>query len=313
MSRWRARLDRALRRRSVQAGVVCLLVAGWLATGVYTVPPTSVAVQSLFGAVTDGAVPPGVHWWWPWPLGRVDRAEVTRTFSLGLGFKAAKGGGEAVAFDPVESRWLSGDTNILHLRSKVGWRIAEPVRFLFRVDDPERVLRMAVGTAYTETMSAMPVDDVLTTGRLVLREQVRTRAQDMLDAWGVGIEVLSVNLESVDPPPVVLQAFQDVQDARADRERLVSDAESYANTTIPLARGEAEKLQHEAESFRIERLQAAEADADRFARLVVEHDRSPTLLEKRLYLETAERVLPRVKRYVLEPGNANSMPIRILE
>jgi membrane protease subunit HflK len=127
------------------------------------------------------------------------------------------------------------------------------------------------------------------------------------------MDVLSVNLESVDAPAVVVKAFQDVQDARADRERQVSDAESYANTTIPLARGEAEKLQHEAEAFRVQRMQAAEADADRFRRLVVEHDRAPGLLEKRLYLETAERVLPRVRRYVLEPGTEQSIPIRILE
>jgi modulator of FtsH protease HflK len=308
MTWWR----HALRRRGVQAGLAGVVVLGWLASGIYMVAPTSVAVQRLFGAVTDGAVPPGVHWWWPWPIGQVDKAEVTRTFSMALGFRAVKDG-EAPTFDPVESRWLTGDTNILHLRSKVGWRIADPAGYLFRVDDPERMLRSIVGTAFTDTMGTLPVDDVLTTGRLVLREQVRGRAQAMLDAWGVGVQILSVNLEAVDPPSVVVKAFQDVQNARADRERLVSDAESYANTTIPLARGEAEKAQHEAEAFRVERLQAAEADADRFRRLVVEHDRAPGLLEKRLYLETVERVLPRVRRYVLEPGNEQSIPIRILE
>lgn len=300
------------RRRSVRIAVPLVLAAGWVASGVYTVPPTSVGVQRRFGAVADGAVPPGVHWWWPWPIGRVDKAEVTRTFSMSLGFRPAPEG-QPPTFDPIESRWLTGDTNILHLRSKVGWRIADPKRFLFHVDDPERVLRYAVGTAFTDAMSGLPVDDVLTTGRLVLREQVRTTAQAMLDGWQAGVEVLSVNIESVDAPPVVVKAFQDVQDARADRERLVSDAESYANTTIPLARGEADKLQHEAESFRVQRMQAAEADADRFRRLVVEHDRAPGLLERRLYLETAEKILPRVRRYVLEPGTEQSIPIRILE
>jgi membrane protease subunit HflK len=302
-----------LRRRSVQGALVVALVVGWIASGVYTVPPTSVAVQRRFGAVVEGNVPPGVHWWWPWPIGRVDKAEVTRTFSMSLGFKTATKENEPPTYDPVESRWLTGDTNILHLRSKVGWRIADPARFLFHVDDPERVLRYAVGTAFTDVMSSLPVDDVLTTGRLVLREHVRARAQALLDEWNAGMDVLSVNLESVDAPAVVVKAFQDVQDARADRERQVSDAESYANTTIPLARGEAEKLQHEAEAFRVQRMQAAEADADRFRRLVVEHDRAPGLLEKRLYLETAEKVLPRVRRYVLEPGTEQSIPIRILE
>lgn len=311
MSRWRTAVG-ALRRRDVQLGALAGALLVWVASGIYTVPPTTVAIVRLFGAVTGPAVPPGMHWWWPRPIGRVDRVAVTRTFSMPIGFRPTADGTPADA-DPVESRWLTSDTNIIHLRSRVSWRIRDPQRFLLRSADPERLLGLAIGTAFTAATSAMPVDQVLTSGRLVLREQVQSRAQALLDAWRVGIEVMAVNLEAVEAPPVVMKAFQDVQDARADRERLVSEAETYANTTVPLARGEAEKRVLEADAFGMRRRQVATADAERFGRLAAEHVRSPALLEKRLYLETVERVLPRVTRYVLEPGNAQSIPIRLVE
>ncbi|MCW5893021.1 MAG: FtsH protease activity modulator HflK [bacterium] len=309
------RLRTLLARRGVRVGLGLGAFVAWVASGIYMVPPTSVAVTRLFGAVQDQAVPPGVHWWWPRPIGCVDRAEVTRTFAMPIGVrpqaKPDATGHDLV--DPIESRWVTGDTNIIHLRSKVSWRIADPGAFLLRTQDPERLLRVAVGAAFTAATSGMPVDDILTSGRLLLREQVQRRAQGMLDGWRVGIQVLSVNLDGVDAPAPVVKAFQEVQNARADRERLVSEAEAYANTTVPVARGEAQKTLLEAKGFEDRRLNAARADADRFARLAAEHDRDPALLEKRLYLETAERVMPRVKRYVLEPGGRRSMPIRILE
>ena len=312
MTGWAARFVAAARHRGVQAGVVAAVVGAWTASGIFTVPPTTVAVTRLFGEVTANAVPPGVHWWWPRPLGRVDRVPVTRTFSLPIGFRPGAAG-QPDTSDPVESRWLTSDTNILHLRSKVSWRVGDPRDFLLHSENPERILQMAIGSAFTAAASALPVDEVLTSGRLVLREQVQARTQAMLDSWRTGIEVQAVNLEAVEAPPVVVKAFQDVQDARADRERLVSEAETYANTTVPLARGEAEKAVREAMAFSDQRLNVARADAQRFGQLAAEHERAPALLEKRLYLETVERVLPRVRRYVLEPGNEHSIPIRLVE
>lgn len=311
MSRWRRRIA-VLSRWDVRTGLVAAAILAWAASGLYTVRPTSVAVTRLFGAVAEGTVPPGVHWWWPWPVGRVDRLEVTRTFALPLGVRPAAAGAPDES-DPVDSRWVSGDTNILHLRSKISWRIAHARDFLLRGERPERVLELAAGAAFTTAVGAVGVDDVLTSGRLLLREAVRRETQATLDAWQAGIHVLAVDLEAVEAPPVVVKAFQDVQDARADRERLVSEAETYANTTVPVARGEAEKRLHEARAFDDRRRNLARGDADRFRRLAAEHARAPALLERRLYLETAERVLPRVRRYVLESGGEGSIPIRILE
>jgi len=303
----------ALRRPRVQVIPLAVGVAlAYLATGFYTVPTTSLAVTRLFGTIVDATVPPGVHWWWPRPIGQVDRAEVTRAFTMPIGYLAIEDV-RGIAPDPSIASWLTGDTNILQLRARVNYRIADPAKYLFGSERPAEVLRRVAGSAFTEAASVLPVDDLLTSGRLALIGRVSERTQALLDRWGVGLEVLAVNLESVEPPSLVMTAFQDVQNARADRERLVSEAETYANGLVPVARGEAERKVNEALTFQNNRLNRARGDAARFTQLAAEHRRAPDLLEKRLYLETVERVLPRVKRYVLDPGGDGALPIRIIE
>jgi membrane protease subunit HflK len=256
-------------------------------------------------------VPPGVHWWWPWPVGRVDRAEVTRTLTLSVGFLFSQEF-RGMPSDPSLGRWLTGDTNVIQIRAKVNFRVADPATYLFGSERPEDILQLVVGAGFTAASSSLPVDDVLTSGRLALIERVRAHAQQRLDAWGVGLQVLAVNLEAVEPPQPVVAAFQDVQNARADRERLISEAEAYASGLLPTARGEADRAVNDAISFRDRRVNAARGDAERFTQLAAEHRRAPAILERRLYLETAERVLPRVRRYVLDPGGAG-LPVRIVE
>jgi membrane protease subunit HflK len=139
------------------------------------------------------------------------------------------------------------------------------------------------------------------------------RAQQVLDDYGLGVQILGVNLESIEPPADVIAAFQAVQNAKADRERSTSEAQAYANSVLPVARGESEKRVNEAWSFQSQRVSAAQGAADAFSKLAVEHRQSPALLEQRLYLETVEKVLPRVKRYVLSPDQPGALPIRIVE
>jgi membrane protease subunit HflK len=307
----RLRMPAGLRgSRLVGLGVLAAILA-WVASGFYTVPTTSLAVTRAFGVVVDRAVPPGVHWWWPRPVGRVDRAEVTRTLTLSVGFLFSQEL-RGIQSDPALGRWLTGDTNVIQIRAKVNFRVADPATYLFGSEQPERILPLVVGAGFTEAASGLPVDDLLTSGRLALIERVRTRAQEKLDAWGVGLQMLAVNLEAVEPPQPVVAAFQDVQNARADRERLISEAEAYASGLLPTARGEADRVVNDAISFRDQRVNAARGDADRFAQLAAEYRRAPAILERRLYLETAERVLPRVRRYVLDPGGAG-LPVRIVE
>ncbi|HYC22493.1 MAG TPA: FtsH protease activity modulator HflK [Candidatus Bathyarchaeia archaeon] len=299
------------RRRATVAALVVVALLVWLASGFYTVPTTSVAVARRFGVIVDRAVPSGVHWWWPAPIGQIDRAEVTRSFTIPVGFRFTDEV-RGIAPSPSISRWLTGDTNIIQLRAKVNYRIANPVAYLFASEKPEEVLRFLAGSAFTEAASGLPVDELLTSGRLALIERVKARIDRELGDWGIGLEVLTVNLESVEPPGNVIASFQDVQNARADRERLISEAQTYSNGILPVARGEADRRVNVALAAENKRTSAAHGDAERFAKLAAEYRRSPQLLEERLYLETVERVLPRVRRYVLDPGDGG-VPIRIVE
>jgi membrane protease subunit HflK len=303
----------SLRRPGAWALAIAAALFLYAATGFFAVPATSVAVTRSFGRVIDAAVPPGIHWFWPWPFGRADSVEVTRTFIMPVGYFLLPDGARKAFQPPSVASWLTGDTNIIELRARIDYRIADPVRFLFGTEAPAEMLRFGTGSAFTGAASALPVDDLLTSGRLALTQRVRATAQRVLDAWGVGLQILAVNLESVDPPGSVVVAFQDVQNARADRERQISEAETYANGVVPIARGQAEKMVNEALGFSDQRLNRARGDANRFAELAAEHRRAPALLERRLYLEMTERVLPRARRYVLEPGDDGSLPVRIVQ
>jgi len=289
-----------------------IALALYLSAGIYAVPANSVGVVSGFGAIIDGAVPSGVHWWWPSPIGRVDIVEVKRTFIAPVGYRLAD---EAVGMpnNVTFSRWFTGDTNIVQIRARVNYRISRPARFLFGSEQPGALLRELAGSTFTEATSRLPVDELLTTGRLELTTRVKDRLQKTLDEWDMGLEVLSIDLESIDPPREVVAAFQDVQNSRSDYERLISQAQTYANGILPVARGEADRITNEALAFRDRRLSEAKSNAVRFTELAEEHRRSPALLEQRLYLETMERVLPRVRRYVLDPGSDASLPVRIIE
>jgi membrane protease subunit HflK len=292
--------------------LILVALAAWLASGVFTVPATSLGVTRLFGKVIDPAVTPGVHWWWPAPVGRADRVEVTPTFTLTIGYVAVDES-PVLASGLALGRWLTGDTNILEIRARVNYRITDPARWLLSSESPRDLMRDVVGSAMTEAASALPVDDLLTSGRLRLAERVMARAQGVLDAYGLGVQILGVNLESIEPPADVIAAFQAVQNAKADRERSVSEAQAYANSVLPVSRGEAEKRVSEALSFQGQRVSAAQGAAEAFAKLAAEHRQSPALLEQRLYLETVEKVLPRVRRYVLSPESPDGPPIRIVE
>ena len=311
----RSRLNQllsALRRPKAFVLLALVLLLGYGASGIYTVPANSVAVTRALGVIADPAVPPGMHWWWPRPIGTVEYAEVTRTLTMPVGYYLIDDL-RNVPPSPMVSRWLTGDTNIIEVRANVQYRIAQPAAYLFGSEQPREILRYVAGSAFTEAANSLPVDDLLTSGRLALLERVRARTQELLDAWGVGLQVLAINLEAIEPPQPVLSAFQEVQNARADRERLVSEAEAYTNTILPVARGDADRKVNEALAFREQRVNAARGDAERFARLAAEHRREPRLMESRLYLETIERVLPRVRRYVLDQGGDTSLPLRLVE
>lgn len=275
-----------------------LLAAAWAFAGVSVLRTAQQGVVLRLGAARPVPLGPGIHWR-PAGIDRVVKVEVTRTETAPIGFRTSDGG-RATSLPADEGQWLTGDTNILAVQLAVQYRVARPVEWVANGRDTPEVVRRAAESVLTDAMGKLPVDDALTGGRHTLLEEVRRGTQELLDGWRSGVAVVSVALRSVDPPPPVLAAFQDVQDAKSDRERFVNEAESYANDTLPRARGEAGALVSAAASQRQRRVEEAHGDAARFDALRREATLAPGPLRARLYLETLERVLPRMRLYVVD-------------
>jgi membrane protease subunit HflK len=284
------------------------IVAVYVAMGFYTVRPSEAALVLRFGSPVQPIQRSGVHWRWP-GVDRVLRVEITRTYTMPVGFRMADEV-RGIAVQSEESMWLTGDTNSLAVQLTVQFQVADPAAFLLGSEDP--TVRRGAEAAVTEALGSLPVDEVLTTGRVVFLDRVRKETQAFLNGSGSGIQILSVALRSVEPPEPVRTAFQDVQNARSDREKLINEATGYANETLPRSRGEAETLAQLALSDRTRRTEQALGDAHRFEALRKEAARDPELLRERVYLETMQRILPRTRLFVIE-GKGSDTRIRVFD
>ena len=232
-----------------------LLATAWLLAGIVAVRTSQQGVVLRFGAPRPIPLMPGIHWA-PFGIDRVVKVEVTKTETVPIGFRTAEGG-RTTTLSADEGQWLTGDTNILAVELAVQYRVVRPVEWVVNGRDTQEQVRRAAESIVTDAMGRLPVDDALTAGRLTLLEEVRRGTQELLEDWQSGVGIVSVAIRSVDPPPAVLAAFQDVQNAKSDRERFVNEAESYANDTLPRARGEAGALVSAAASQRQRRVEEA--------------------------------------------------------
>lgn len=272
-----------------------LLVAGYLGSGLYVVDTDEQAVVRRFGAIA-ARVGPGMHYRLPWPIDQVDVVRTTSVMKAGVGFELP----ESAQTSVVGMELLTGDTNILNVGLVLQYVIRDPTGFLFRTEDPEALIRGLAETVLTETVIGMPVDDVLTTGRLAIEEAVKTETQAMLDRYRNGVQITSSNIMTITLDESVAEAFQEVTDAMADREKSRNEARIYTNNLVPKARGEAHAVVRKAEAFKQQRIAAALGSSERFLALLEEYEKAPEITRSRLYLEAMERILPEVQMYVID-------------
>ena len=297
---------RALTAR--QAGIA--VVAVWLATGLYVVPTEEQAVLTTFGALADNEVTPGVGWHFPWPVGEVYKLKVRELKRAFIGGEVADEA-NAIPADPVLSQFLTGDQNILNVRAVVQYSVADAAKYLFSSRDVDLTVANAVEAALGRQIATRAVDDVLTTEKIAIQEAVRHAAQGVVDRFDLGVALSTVNIRSVTPPAEAADAFRDVASARADSARIVNEAEGYGNDILPRARGEAQQMLSASLGYRERKIQQAQGDAARFQRLASEYRRNPEVTRSRLFLETMEEVLPRLRKTIVdESGNLDLTIIR---
>ena len=295
----------------VGGGVLAVLVI-WLLSGIYIVNPGEEGVVLRFGKY-DRTVGPGPHYALPAPIETVYKPQVTRVLRSEVGYRSP---GESRTYQkgqvkpiPAEASMLTGDENIVNVQFSVQYRIADPVAYLFDIYEPDALVRSAAEAAMREVIGNSLIDAALTDGKLQIQADATRLLQNILDRYHAGLQVIAVQLQDVHPPDEVRNAFKDVASAREDKIRIINEAEAYRNELLPRARGEAAAIRNKAEAYRATRVQNAEGEAARFAALSAEHERSPRVMEHRLYYETLEELLKNAREKVLLDGKS---PERIL-
>jgi membrane protease subunit HflK len=285
-------------------GVALLaLAAAYLGSGFYVVGTDERGVVRQFGMMAEH-VGPGMHYRLPWPIDRVDVLKTTSVMKTGVGFVLPDNPADAQHVMGIEL--LTGDTNIVSIALVLQYVIGNPADFLFRVEAPQELVDTVAQAVLAEAVAAMPIDEVLTTGRVAMQDKVKTRTQEILDRYRSGVQINSASIMAMTLDPSVAEAFQDVANAMADRDKLQNEARAYQNDQIPKARGEARTVIGEAEAYRQERIAEAVGETDRFLALLKEYEKAPEITRSRLYLEAMEKILPKVKLYVLDTDNGHA-------
>lgn len=300
------------KRRANWLALVPWLLAAYLLTGFYTVGTNERAVVRRCGRPLPELRMPGLHFGFPYGIDRVSRLKVFERKRAGVGMGLAERSLGRRA-QPQERECLTGDRNLILVSAVVQYRIADPKAYLFNVADVPALVRCVASSALSSVVTSMNVDDVLTVQRLAIQDEVKRATQAALDRYGAGVEVTSVSLEGVAPPQEVAQAFRDVTAAREDSQRTINEAQGYANRIIPEARGEAHRVLLEAEAYRDEIIEKAGGDAQRFTKVAAGLADNRRLTERRLILETMERVLPRLKKIVLDDSAGGALDLGLIE
>ena len=284
--------------------VVLAALVIWLLTGTYMVGPDEVGVVRTFGEHTRVAQS-GLNWHFPVPIETVNTPKVTEVKRIEIGFRTLRNGQYRTV--EKESLMLTGDENIVDAEMIVQYKIKDPVDYLFNIVEPELTVREAAEASLRTVVGRYKIDETLTTGMITIQEETKFQLQSILDLYESGIHVVAVQLQDVSPPKEVIGAFKDVASAKEDKNRMVNQAEGYRNDLIPKARGEAEAMIRDAEGFRESRIKRAEGDAAKFTTILQEYRKAKSITEKRLYLETMEKVLPGIEKIIIPDKDSGNM------
>ncbi|MFT5580618.1 MAG: membrane protease subunit HflK [Paraglaciecola psychrophila] len=283
--------------------VLLLIIVGlsiWSAY--YTVPSDSVAVVQRFGKYLT-EVPPGLHFKLPLGIDKATIVPVKRQLKQEFGFVTAG------ARDPYQSpgsrdggretQMVTGDLNAALVEWVVQYRIAEPVKFLFEVREPGETLRYVSESVMREVVGDRTVDEVLTIGRQEIESEALIKMQELSSKYVMGISIDQVQLKNINPPRPVQESFNEVNQAQQSKEKLINEARRDYNKVIPLAEGEKDQRIREADGYRLKRINEAEGDVARFNALFTEYSKAPEVTRRRIYIETMQKVMPRIETKVL--------------
>lgn len=259
------------------------LIAFYLLSGVYTVQPGEAAVVRRFGRVVPSAFGPGLHYRLPWPVERVDIVQLEMLRRI----------------ETANSLMLTGDENLIAIRLSLHYTVKDAASFLLNVTAPDTLVKQAADAAMRQVVSQERVDALITTYKNDIQQRAAQLAQQMLDLYNVGITVNNVQLLQSDPPVEVGDAFRDVASAREDRNTFINEALAYHYETLALARADSATGVQVAAAYRAQKLATARSEAYQFSTRLGAYAAAPQVTRTRLYLESVERVLPGMRKYIV--------------
>jgi modulator of FtsH protease HflK len=288
-----------------------VVVLAW--TSFFTVPAEADGVILRFGRY-QSTVPPGLHLKLPLGIDSVVTVPVRRQLKQEFGFGTPGATNSSQAMPETsweeEKAMVTGDLNAAQVEWVVQYRIESATDYLFHVRYPDETLRDASESVMREVIGDRTVDEVLTVGRQEIEDEALQKLQTLVHGYGMGIRIDQVQLKNVDPPVRVQGSFNEVNQAQQERESAINVANGEYNKSIPRSRGLAEQSIREAEGYAAKRVNEAEGDAKKFELILAEYDKAPEVTRRRLYLETMQEILPKVKRkYLVDEKAKGVLPL----
>lgn len=294
-----------------------LLLLFYFLTGLYIVNPGEIAVVKLFGKITNTSVGEGIHYRLPWPIAKSDIVNVSTIRREGIGIMLPEH--KSIHSSPEIVQFLTGDENIIDIQAVAQYRIKDAQAYLYNVNYPPYLLiNETIRSAITEIGGSMKVDEILTVGKEHLQSLIRAKTQKILDKYQHGLELVGITLNKVYPPQDVAEAFRDVSNAKQDKEKTINEALGYKNTVIPQARGEANRQFRNAEAYKEDVMNRAGGEAVRFEKMLTEYEKDKKMYPEnqtryRLHLETMEKVMGRVKKYMVNVEDGQKVNLKFFE
>ncbi|HUV37931.1 MAG TPA: FtsH protease activity modulator HflK [Patescibacteria group bacterium] len=297
--------------RTIQRLVIVIVVIIVLASGLYSVGADEIGVVQRFGKYVR-QTSPGLHMKVPFGVETVKKVKVKKVFKEEFGFRTVRADVRTTYSSKKyldESLILSGDLNVAEVEWIVQYRIKDPYKYLFKIQDPVETLRPMSEAVVRRVVGDRNVTDVLTVGRIEIAEEVEAGLQGLLDKFESGLQVVTVKLQDVNPPEDVRQAFNEVNRAKQDKEKMINEAWEDYNKRIPRAQGEAEQMIAEAEGYALRRVNRAMGDIALFNKVYAEYRDAPDVTRRRLYLETMGEILPLINEiYIVDENQKAILP-----
>ena len=277
----------------IAIAIVTVLVVVWFASGWYTVKESDRGVVLRFGAY-HSQVEPGLHW---------NPKFIDKIIPINV---------EAFRTMPTSGFMLTEDENIVSVSMEVQYRIVEPEKYLFSVTNADNSLLQALDGALRFVIGHSTMDDALTTGREVVRQETWEMLDKIIEPYDLGIQIVDVNLEQTRPPEQVKDAFDDAIAAQEDEERFVREAEAYEREKEPIARGQVKRIEQQARSYEEGIILQAQGAVAKFNQLLPEYKANPEVTRQRLYIESMEQVLSKSSKVLIDNksgGNLTFLPL----